>query len=237
MSQKSEKIHRHLERQDDELRYQRQRIDTLEIKIATDYAAASRKARDRMRQAENTARKWRCCTWLAVIALMLCVALCLTIKVKAQTEPPIVADDLEESVGPAQCWEAPDIPETDENAQIEAALLSRATGIPDCTVSHYCICEKCCGKTPDDPAYGITKSGRRAVPGVSVAVDPSVIPLGSDVLVDYGDGDIQYYRADDTGSAVKGDHIDLCVATHQEALEAGVRAATVWWVPEEAETN
>lgn len=71
------------------------------------------------------------------------------------------------------------------------------------------------------------------MPGVSVAVDPAVIPLGSDVLVDYGDGDIRYYRADDTGSAVKGNHIDLCMASHQEALEAAVKTATVWWVPEE----
>lgn len=117
-----------------------------------------------------------------------------------------------------------------ENELIEAALLAKATKIENVTVTHYCICEKCCGKSQDHPAYGITASGRRATPGVSVGVDPDVIPLGADVLVDYGDGEIHYYRADDTGIGISGNHIDLCVGSHQEALELGVRSATVWWV-------
>jgi 3D (Asp-Asp-Asp) domain-containing protein len=51
--------------------------------------------------------------------------------------------------------------------------------------------------------------------------------------VDYGDGEIQYYRADDTGYGVDGNAIDLCVATHEEALELGRRIATVYFVPPE----
>ena len=101
------------------------------------------------------------------------------------------------------------------------------------TVTHYCICQQCCGKAPDHPAYGITASGRRATPYVSVAVDPSLIPLGADVLVDYGDGEIHYYRADDTGSGVGSRHIDLCVGSHAEALQMGHRTATVYWVARE----
>lgn len=92
-------------------------------------------------------------------------------------------------------------------------------------VTHYCTCSTCCGWDT-----GITASGLRATPGVTVAVDPDVIPLGADVLVDYGDGEIQYYRADDTGSAVKGNRIDVCLASHEEAVQAGVTTATVWWV-------
>ena len=95
-------------------------------------------------------------------------------------------------------------------------------------VSHYDCCVECCGK--DD---GITASGRRATPGVTVAVDPDVIPLGSDVLVDYGDGEIHYYRADDVGGAVQGNHIDLCVESHELANQLGMRTATVYWVEQE----
>lgn len=131
-------------------------------------------------------------------------------------------------VEPVSC--EPEVPETNENELIEQALLQNAVKIENVTMTHYCICKKCCGKSPDDPGYGITASGRKATPYVSVAVDPDVIPLGSDVLVDYGDGDIKYYRADDTGGAVKGDHIDLCVGSHQEALQLGIRTATVWVV-------
>ena len=94
-----------------------------------------------------------------------------------------------------------------ENEKIEAALLDRATVIEDCTVTFYDPCVKCCGKSD-----GITASGLKVTP---------------DVMVDYGDGVIHYYRADDTGP--KGKHIDLSVTTHQEALEYGVMRATVYW--------
>lgn len=130
---------------------------------------------------------------------------------------------------PVVC-EQPEAPETNENELIERALLENATKIENVTLTHYCICKKCCGKSPDDPGYGITASGRKATPYVSVAVDPDVIPLGSDVLVDYGGGDIKFYRADDTGGAVKSNHIDLCVSNHQEALNLGVKTVTVWVV-------
>lgn len=118
-----------------------------------------------------------------------------------------------------------EVQEDFENYYIEQALLAKANKIDDVKVSHYCCCVKCCGK--DD---GITYSGVKATPGVTVAVDTSIIPLGSDVLVDYGDGIINYYRADDTGSAIKGNELDLCVSSHQDAINMGVRTATVYWV-------
>ena len=121
-----------------------------------------------------------------------------------------------------------------ENEKIEDALLNRSHKLTDVTVTHYCPCQKCCGKPEGHPAYGITASGRQLVPGVSVGVDPSVIPLGSTVILDFGDGDLQYCVADDTGSGVKGKHIDLAMADHQKALEMGVRTATVYWCEEGA---
>lgn len=128
------------------------------------------------------------------------------------------------------CMTDAEIREDYENFYIEQALLTNAHKIEDVTVTYYCICEKCCGKSPDDPGYGITASGLKAAPGVSVGVDTSVIPLGSDVLLDYGDGEIRYMRADDTGCGIAGNHIDVCVGSHEEALLAGVKTATVYWV-------
>ena len=118
-----------------------------------------------------------------------------------------------------------EVQEAFENENIQNALLAKANKIEDVKVTHYCCCVKCCGKDG-----GITYSGVKATPGVTVAVDTSIIPLGSDVLVDYGDGVINYYRADDTGSAIKGNKLDLCVSSHQEAINLGVRTATVYWV-------
>lgn len=109
-----------------------------------------------------------------------------------------------------------------ENERIEAALLARAHKMENVKVTYYDPCVKCCGKSD-----GITASGITATPYVTCAVDPAVIPLGSDVLVDYGDGELHYFRADDTG--VAGGHIDICVTTHSEALWLGVGRATVYW--------
>lgn len=118
---------------------------------------------------------------------------------------------------------APEPPEEAENEGIESALLASAHVIERCSVTHYDLCVACCGKTD-----GITASGVRATPYVTCSVDPDVIPLGSDLLVDYGDGELHYYRADDTG--VRGNCVDLCVFSHEEAIALGVRSATVYWV-------
>ena len=51
----------------------------------------------------------------------------------------------------------------------------------------------------------------------TIAVDPTVIPLGSEVEING-----QIYIAEDTGSAIKGNKIDLCVRSHSEAYARGV---------------
>ena len=104
--------------------------------------------------------------------------------------------------------------------------LQKANRIENCTITYYC-CElrpHICG-TGD----GITASGAPVKPGVSCAVDPNLIPLGSTVWVDYGDGELHEYIAQDVGAWVTGGHIDLAVATHDEALQMGRKTATVYW--------
>ena len=66
---------------------------------------------------------------------------------------------------------------------VKADELLGMTSLGSFTVTHYCTCAKCCGKS-----NGITASGRAAVPHYSIAVDPKVIPLGTVVWLDYGDG-------------------------------------------------
>ena len=116
-----------------------------------------------------------------------------------------------------------------EEPEAEKLDMTKFPSIENATLTHYCVCKKCCGKDESHPAYGITASGRVAEPYVSVAVDPFMIPLGSKVYIDYGDGEIFEYRADDTGSAIAGAKIDLCVSDHEEALELGVKTVQVWW--------
>ena len=56
---------------------------------------------------------------------------------------------------------------------------------------------------------GVTKSGRRTVDGVTAAVDPRLIPLGSWMEIVLPDGQVLVRRADDTGAAVKGKVVDI----------------------------
>ena len=118
--------------------------------------------------------------------------------------------------------------EAAENELIESALLARSTKLEDVTITFYCCEERphICGT-----GSGITASGRRVTPYVSCAVDPAVIPLGSTIMIEHN-GDMVYLRADDTGSAVKGNHIDLAVTTHEDALSLGVKTADIWWCEE-----
>lgn len=94
----------------------------------------------------------------------------------------------------------------------------------EAAVTYYDCCVLCCGKTD-----GVTASGAAAVPYVTCAVDPAVIPLGSVVYVDFGGGEVRQYLAQDTGGAVWGRHIDICVSSHEEALALGVRMAKIYW--------
>mgnify|MGYP002796961110 FL=1 len=96
--------------------------------------------------------------------------------------------------------------------------------IGECTVTYYCCeaYEHVCGD-----GDGLTATGIPVTPGV-VAVDPEVIPLGSTVIIDG-----QAYLAADTGGTVRGSHVDIAVATHQEAEDLGVTTADVWVVEDD----
>ena len=127
-----------------------------------------------------------------------------------------------------RCYLTEEEIEENENELIEAALLARSHKLEDVTITFYC-CEgrpHSCGT-----GTGITASGRRVTPYVSCAVDTDIIPLGSTIMIEYN-GEMVYLRADDTGPVVKGDHIDIAVKGHSEALSLGVQTADIWWCEE-----
>jgi len=98
-----------------------------------------------------------------------------------------------------------------ESIRFERALEVTATA--------YCPDARCCGPYAD----GLTYTGIPAKKGV-IAVDPRVIPLGTRVYVDgYG-----YAIAADVGGAIKGNKIDVCFDTYQEAITWGVKKVKVY---------
>lgn len=97
-------------------------------------------------------------------------------------------------------------------------------------INGYCSCAKCCGKwasnrptDADGEEIVLTASGNGAIACRTVAVDPSVIPLGTVIYIDG-----HAYVAEDTGSAVKGNVIDIYYSSHEYALEAGRQIKDVY---------
>lgn len=93
-------------------------------------------------------------------------------------------------------------------------------------VSHYqkIITMEATAYLPTDgDGQCITRMGTRARYGV-VAVDPNVIPLGSTVFIPgYG-----VARAEDTGGAILGNRIDLCMEDYDACMNFGRRTVPVY---------
>lgn len=81
-------------------------------------------------------------------------------------------------------------------------------------VTYYCA-EKYPHICNAGPPYK-TASGTTVTPGRTIAVDKSIIPLNTPVIING-----HLYVAEDTGGAIKGNRIDIAVSSHQEALSLG----------------
>lgn len=91
-------------------------------------------------------------------------------------------------------------------------------------VTGYCNCRLCCGQYSPEVTGRTPHTASGTVPcaGRTVAVDPNVIPLGSTVVING-----HSYIAEDTGSAVKGNVIDVFYDSHNDALNWGRRSVEV----------
>lgn len=160
-------------------------------------------------------------TWGVALSAVLLLSLVGCGVVQEEATEPLPAEPIKTEV----VAEPLPLPAVQEEKPVDK--LQKANRIEGCTITYYC-CElrpHICG-TGD----GITASGAPVVAGVSCAVDPARIPLGSTVWVDYGSGELHEYIAQDVGAWVNGAHIDLAVATHDEALQMGRKTATVYWL-------
>ena len=99
------------------------------------------------------------------------------------------------------------------------AIKANATALGNYKLTFYDPCVSCNG---NDQA--LTATGTTLTEGRTIAVDPSIIPLGSRVFIEgYG-----VFIAEDTGGAIKGNKIDIAVTTHERANELGVQYANVY---------
>ena len=135
----------------------------------------------------------------------------------APTEPTEATGTTEQTelVSPTESTEK--VPE--EIIDTEKEENSNLISLGEFRLTAYCPCVECCGKW----SGGATASGVMPVANHTIAVDTKVIPFGTEVIING-----KTYVAEDTGSAIYGNRIDIYFNTHEEALEFGVQYAEVF---------
>ena len=110
--------------------------------------------------------------------------------------------------------------------EVDITSNDEMTSLGTCKITAYCkenyphICNN------GDSSQ--TATGTVPLAGRTVAVDPNVIPYGSEVIINN-----HTYIAEDCGGAIKGNRIDILFDTHQEALAFGVQYAEVSYIAKE----
>lgn len=140
-----------------------------------------------------------------------------------ETEKRIIKETVEEDERTIEI-------ETDKDGDTNQAIEPVSLG--EFKLTAYCSCVKCCGKwalnrpideNDNEIVYG--SIGERLTEGYSIAVDPRVIPYGTEVVING-----HTYKAQDCGGAIKGNRIDVYISDHNRALEFGVKYAEVFMV-------
>ena len=110
--------------------------------------------------------------------------------------PPAVVDSPVEEPQPAEEW----------------------VSIGSFKLTFYCPCRKCSG------SWGrSTSTGAICTEGRTIAVDPRVIPYGTEVRI----GD-HIFVAEDRGGSIKGKRIDVFMEDHGACLDAGVQRSEIY---------
>lgn len=112
-----------------------------------------------------------------------------------------------EEVSKASTEETPQVGTTFEATHYTAYCPTGCTGVT---------------ATGVDVSNTIYHEGKRVI-----AVDPSVIPLGSTVQVTTSDGSTFEATSQDTGGDIKGNRIDILVGSREEAYQLGRQDVTV----------
>lgn len=87
-------------------------------------------------------------------------------------------------------------------------------------ITYYCdeLGNHVCG------GNGITASGEQTIVGITAAADWSILPQGSKVYIE----SVGFREIQDVGGGVSGNHIDVLVETHRDAIDLGTHDESVW---------
>ena len=146
---------------------------------------------------------------LALIAFVLMVigVCCSDDEQQTQLETITVVDSVEDVLS-ASSYKAEEI----------HTLVNDRVFLGSFKLTAYCGCYSCSGKWGNGTATGTIAKANH-----TIAVDPDVIPYGTEVYIDG-----KRYVAEDCGGAIVGNKIDVYHETHAEATEFGVKYADVF---------
>lgn len=88
------------------------------------------------------------------------------------------------------------------------------------TATFYCPCSICVGKK----ARVKTSTGNVPHANRTIAVDSKIIPMHSIVYIK----DLGFFVAEDTGGNIKGNRVDIFVASHEQALKLGKKKVDIY---------
>ena len=120
--------------------------------------------------------------------------------------------------------------ETIKYRVVEATEEEQIEPLGTFVVTAYCPCSECCGEYANDRPIDengnpivYTSTGAIAIQGKTIAVDPAVIPYGTEIIIDG-----QTYTAQDCGGSIDGNRIDIYFSSHSEAEAFGVKNVEVY---------
>ena len=107
-----------------------------------------------------------------------------------------------------------------EGEAVNVSASAKLESLGKFRITHYCACSICCG-----PYSGMNSTASGAIPVTNhtIAVYPKQIPYGTKIVVNG-----QVYVAEDCGSGIKKNCIDIYVASHEEASSKGVYYTDVY---------
>ena len=119
---------------------------------------------------------------------------------------------------PPEDGEPPEAIEIRTATEAEAIPEDEWVSLGEFRLTFYCPCYQC------SEGWGHqTASGAYATEGRTIAVDPRVIPYGTEVKI----GD-HVYVAEDCGGSIKGNEIDVYKEDHGACLDAGVQYSEIY---------
>lgn len=165
----------------------------------------------------------KCTEWFFKNISSILISFCLVILALIcfyQEEQPKKESEMIESTEDVIRWRFDDTEDVVdvEPLEIEPVTEPALESLGEFKLTAYCPCKKC-----SDNWGTQTATGAVATEGRTVAVDPKVIPYGTVLIINGHE-----YIAEDCGSAIEGNHIDVYFSNHQDAWDFGVQYAEVF---------